>query len=189
MKKITIIYFSGSGSTAKFAESIGKGVSSVEGADLDIISIDENDITKGRYKNDTVMSQLDSSDAILFGTPAYMGGCAAQFKTFADATIGSWSQQKWRNKIAGGFTVSGTPSGDKVISLQYLQAFAMQHGMIWLGTGEMPVQPNGINRLGTWIGAMAMSEQNPESPITKDDLLSGEVFGKRIADFTINQLR
>lgn len=72
MKKITIIYFSGSGSTAKFAESIGKGVSSVQEASLDIISIDENDITKGRYKNDAVISQLDVSDAIIFGTPTYM---------------------------------------------------------------------------------------------------------------------
>lgn len=189
MKKITIIYFSGSGSTAKFAESIGKGVSSVEGTTLNIISIDENDIIKGRYKNDVVINQLETSDAIIFGTPTYMAGCAAQFKAFADATIGSWSQQKWKNKIAAGFTVSGTPSGDKVITLQYLQAFAMQHGMIWLGTGEMPLQSNGVNRLGTWIGAMAFAEQNPASPITKDDLLSGEVFGKRIADFTINQLR
>ena len=189
MNKITIVYFSGSGSTAKFAESIGRGVSSVQEASLNIISIDENDITKGRYKNDAVISQLDASDAILFGTPTYMAGCAAQFKAFADATIGSWSQQKWKNKIAAGFTVSGTPSGDKVITLQYLQAFAMQHGMIWMGTGEMPSQSNGVNRLRTWIGAMAFAEQNTASSITKDDLLSGEVFGKRIADFTINQLR
>jgi NAD(P)H dehydrogenase (quinone) len=36
---------------------------------------------------------------------------------------------------------------------------------------------------------MAFAEQNTASPIIKDDLLSGEVFGKRIADFTINQLR
>ncbi|MFH6991166.1 flavodoxin family protein [Flavobacterium sp. FlaQc-48] len=189
MKKITFIYFSGSGSTGKFAESIGKGVSSVESATLKIISIDENDIIKGRYKNDAVINQLETSDAVIFGTPTYMAGCAAQFKAFADATIGTWSEQKWKNKIAAGFTVSGTPSGDKVITLQYLQAFAMQHGMIWLGTGEMPVQSNGVNRLGTWIGAMAFAEQNPVLPITKDDLLSGEVFGRRIADFTINHLR
>ncbi|CAD0004140.1 hypothetical protein FLAT13_02062 [Flavobacterium salmonis] len=69
MKKITIIYFSGSGSTAKFAESIGKGVSSLEGATLNIISIDENDIIRGGYKNDLVINQLETSDAIIFGTP------------------------------------------------------------------------------------------------------------------------
>ena len=30
----------------------------------------------------------------------------------------------------------------------------MQHGMIWIGLGEMPMQPNGVNRLGSFSGAM-----------------------------------
>lgn len=185
MTTITIIYFTGSGSTAKFAEAIGKGVSRVSEVSLKLISIDENDIIKGRYKNEEVIRQLNESDAIIFGTPTYMAGAAAQFKAFADATVSTWFQQKWSNTIAAGFTVSGTPSGDKLSTLQYLQAFAMQHGMVWIGTGELPSQPNGVNRLGSWLGVMAQSEQNQNNPITTEDQLTGEVFGKRIANFTL----
>lgn len=185
IKQISIIYFTGSGSTGKFAEAIGNGASTITGADVKLISIDGSSIVEGRYINDTVIRQLDESDAIIFGAPTYMGGVAAQFKAFADATIGSWSQQKWRDKIAAGFTVSGTPSGDKLSTLQYLQALAMQHGMVWIGTGEMPMQPNGINRLGTWLGAMAQSERNQNKPIHDDDIISAEAFGKRVATLTI----
>ncbi len=185
MKKITIIYFSGSGHTAKLAEAVGKGVSSVDGVTLNSISINGEDIVKGRYKNDNVMQQISESDAVIFGSPTYMAGVSAQFKAFADATVDSWVQQKWSNKLAAGFTVSGTPSGDKLSVLQYLQGFAMQHGMIWIGTGELPAQSNGINRLGSWIGAMAESTQDAVQPIVAEDLFSGEIFGKRVAETTV----
>lgn len=184
MKSIAIIYYSGAGHTAKFAEAVGKGVASVSGVALQIISIKGSDIVEGRYKNDEIMAQLDACDTIIFGTPTYMASIAAQFKAFADASVGSWFQQKWRNKIAAGFTVSGTPSGDKLSTLQYLQSFAMQHGMIWVGTGELPSQPNGVNRLGAWMGAMAYSEQGDSQLVGTEDLLSGEVFGKRVAEIT-----
>lgn len=131
------------------------------------------------------MSQLDESDAIIFGSPTYMGGVAGQFKTFADASIGNWAQQKWRNKIAAGFTTSGSPSGDKLSSLQFLHTYAMQQGMIWVGTGEMPGQPNGVNRLGSWMGAMAQGSRDPENLINAEDQLTGEFFGKRIAEISL----
>jgi len=60
----------------------------------------------------------------------------------------------------------------------------MQHGMIWVGLGELPAQENGINRLGSWAGVMAESEQDsPE--IELNDKLTGEVLGKRIARLSL----
>ena len=159
MATVSIVFFSASGHTAKLAEAVGKGVASVAGVKTNLIAISGDDITKGRYKNENVMAALDASDAIIFGSPTFMGGPAAQFKAFADATVERWSGQKWRDKLAAGFTVSGTPSGDKFSTLQYFQTLAMQHGMIWVGLGELPAQPNGINRLGSWIGVMAESDE------------------------------
>jgi multimeric flavodoxin WrbA len=45
-------------------------------------------------QNDAVLQQLDSSDAIIFGSPTFMGGPAAQFKAFADATVAKWFGQE-----------------------------------------------------------------------------------------------
>lgn len=186
MKEVSIIYFSGSGHTAKLAGAVEKGALSVAGTKTNLISIDGSDIVNGRYKNDEVMETLDMSDAIIFGSPTYMGGVAAQFKAFADASLKSWSGQKWRDKLAAGFTVSGTPSGDKFSTLQYFHTLAMQHGMVWISLGEMPMQSNGLNRLGSWGGAMAMANREPVDVAPgNDDKLTGEFLGKRVAMFAV----
>lgn len=183
MPTVSILYFSGSGHTTKLAEAVAAGVGSIAGVTAQLIAIHGDDIVKGRYQNDAVIAQLDASDAIIFGSPTYMGGPAAQFKAFADATVGSWVQQKWRDKFAAGFTVSGAPSGDKLSTLQYFHLLAMEHGMIWVGTGELPGQPNGVNRLGAWVGVMGLAqpEQATEVAPNAEDKLSGERLGQRVA--------
>lgn len=186
---VSIVYFSGSGHTGKLAEAVNRGILSVKGVKSHLVAINGDDIVKGRYRNDAVLAQLDTSDAIIFGAPTYMGGPAAQFKAFADATVGLWMEQKWRDKVAAGFTISGAPSGDKQGTLQFLHALAMQHGMIWVGTGELPGQPNGVNRLGSWIGAMALAQPNesPDLAPNDEDKLSGELLGKRVARFAFGR--
>jgi NAD(P)H dehydrogenase (quinone) len=182
MSTVSIIYFSGSGHTTKLAESIHQGAASIDGVSANLIAISGDDILKGRYKNDTVLAQLDASDAIIFGSPTYMGGPAAQFKAFADATGERWFGQKWRDKLASGFTVSSSPSGDKAGTLQYFHTLAMQHGMLWAGLGEMPMQQNGVNRLGSFGGVMAQAGfDSPEVAPSAEDKLTGEVLGKRVA--------
>lgn len=183
MATVSIIYFSGGGHTAKLAEAVNKGAASVAGVKTNLIAIHGDDIAKGRYANDSVFAQLDASDAIIFGSPTYMGGPAAQFKAFADATGGRWYTSAWRDKLAAGFTVSGSPSGDKFSTLHYFFTLAMQHGMIWVGQPEMPMQPNGVNRLGSNSGVMAQAgQESPEVAPNEGDKLTGEILGKRVAE-------
>jgi NAD(P)H dehydrogenase (quinone) len=137
---------------------------------------------KCRYSNADVFAKLDASDAIIFGSATYMGGPAAQFKAFADASSVKWFSSAWRDKIASGFSVSGSPSGDKFSTLQYFHTLAMQHGMIWIGLGEMPMQPNGVNRLGAFAGAIGQAmQESPDVAPNDADKLTGEVLGKRVA--------
>ncbi len=188
MPTVSVIYFSGSGHTTKMAEAVHKGAASVADVKTNLISINGDDIVKGRYTNDAVFAQLDASDAIIFGSPTYMGGPAAQFKAFADATAGKWFASAWRDKIASGFSVSNSPSGDKFSTLQYFHTLAMQHSMIWIGLGEMPMQPNGVNRLGSFAGAMAQAgQESPDEKPNAEDKLTGEILGKRVATFTAKQ--
>ncbi len=186
MPTVSIIYFSGAGHTTKLAEAVQKGAAAVPNVATQLIAINGDDINKGRYSNADVFAKLDASDAIIFGTPTYMGGPAGQFKTFADATGAKWFTSAWRNKIAAGFTISNSPSGDKFSTLQSLFTLAMQHGMIWVGLGEMPMQPNGVNRLGGFSGAMALAGQEPtDIAPNAEDKLTGEVLGKRVAEATL----
>jgi NAD(P)H dehydrogenase (quinone) len=183
MSTVSIIYFSGSGHTVKLAEAVNRGAASVAGVKTNLIAINGDDIVKGRYKNEAVLAQLDAGDAIIFGSPTYMGGPAAQFKALADATGERWFRSAWRDKLAAGFTVSGGPSGDKLSTLHYFFTLAMQHGMIWIGQPELP-NDKGVNRLGSYSGVMAQAFQEaPEVAPNDADKLTGEILGRRVATF------
>lgn len=125
--------------------------------------------------------RLFSGRPRIFGSPTYMGGPAAQFKAFADASGERWYTRKWANKIAAGFTVSGGPSGDKLQTLQYFLTLALQHAMVWLGLNELPSA--NINRLSSYSGVMAQAAQEaPEVAPNEPDLLTGESLGRRVAE-------
>jgi NAD(P)H dehydrogenase (quinone) len=186
MPTLSVLYFSGTGHTMKLAEAIHKGAAAVSGVKSQLIPISGEAIVNGRYSSDETFTKLDASDAIIFGSPTYMGGPAAQFKAFADATGGRWYAGAWRDKIAGGFTVSGGPSGDKLSTLHYFFTLAMQHGMIWIGQAETPMNDRGVNRLSSYSGVMAQAGQEPTDVAPSEaDKLTGELFGKRVAEFTV----
>lgn len=183
MTTVSIVYHSGTGHTAKLAEAVAKGAGSVADVNVKIISLSGKDIIEGRYKNAAVLEQLDASDAIIFGSPTYMGRPSGQFKCFADATGERWFGGKWRDKIAGGFTVSGGASGDKLSTLHYFFTLAMQHAMVWVGQAETPMNDKGINRLSSYSGVMGQAMMEPpEVAPNEADKLTGEIFGRRVAE-------
>ncbi|MDD3179886.1 MAG: flavodoxin family protein [Opitutaceae bacterium] len=184
MSTVSIVYYSGTGHTTKLAEAVAKGAASIAGVKTNLLAINADNITKGRYQNAALLAQLDASDAIIFGSPTYMGGPAAQFKAFADAISEKWYVGAWRDKLAAGFTVSSGPSGDKLSTLHYLFTLAMQLGMIWIGQPELPMNDKGINRLGSYSGVMAQAGQEPTDVAPNAaDLLTGELLGRRVASF------
>ena len=183
MTTVSVIYHSGSGHTAKMAEAVAKGAGSVSDVKVNLLAVSGDDITKGRFVNESLMAQLDASDAIIFGSPTYMGGPSGQFKCFADATGERWFKSAWRDKLAAGFTVSGGPSGDKLSTLHYFFTLAMQHGMVWVGQAESPFNDKGINRLSSYSGVMGQAMQEPPDVAPNAaDKLTGEVLGRRVAE-------
>jgi multimeric flavodoxin WrbA len=182
MTKITIAYHSGYGRTKVQAEYILKGLKEVKGVEtyfIDVTTIDD----KG-------WKQLDDSNAIIFGSPTYMGSVSAKFKEFMEATGKKWFEQKWKDKFVAGFTNSGGISGDKLLVLQELVIFACQHSMIWISQGLMADQskPAGdvsaINRTGSYLGCVAQSNNTDPEP-AKGDLETARLFGKRVAEFVV----
>jgi len=184
MKSVVVVYFSGSGHTHLMAEAIAEGVRQVPDVSVELVRIHGEQIVNGRWQDDRAMEKLDRADAIVFGSPTYMGGVAAQFKAFIDAASSRWFQQAWKNKIAGGFTHSSSLSGDKQGTLIYLAINATQHGMIWVGFDQMPNPSNGVNRLGSFLGVMGQSEidmSGSPAGLHEGDRLSAVLYGARIA--------
>jgi multimeric flavodoxin WrbA len=181
MSLIAIVYHSGYGHTAKQAEAVARGALSVAGATAALVKVEDVD----RHWAD-----LEKADAIVFGSPTYMGSASAPFKAFMDASSKVWFSQGWKDKLAAGFTNSASQSGDKLATLQQFAVFAAQHGMIWIGLGLMPGNNSSagriddLNRLGSFLGAMAQSnaDQGPEHGPTPADLSTAEHLGRRVAE-------
>jgi NAD(P)H dehydrogenase (quinone) len=179
MARVVVAFQSGYGHTRKVAESVQAGaesVTNVEATLLDVATLD-----------DAGWATLAKADAIIFGSPTYMGGPSADFKKFADASSKVWFSQGWKDKIAGGFTCSLNMSGDKFATLSYFVTLAMQHGMIWVGLAMLPEgvgDPNARNRLGSYTGMMAQADNvPPEQSPPKGDLDTAVAYGKRIAEY------
>ncbi|MGI0115858.1 flavodoxin family protein [Zooshikella sp. RANM57] len=186
MKKVAVVYHSGFGHTEVQAQAVVKGARSVSGVTSNLF-----EVTQVTEKPE----QLNAYDAIIFGAPTYMGSLSAPFKTFMDASSKVWFNQGWKDKLAAGFTNSGSMSGDKLNSLIQLSTFSAQHGMLWVSLGQMNESsepgitnghPEAINRIGSYLGAMAQSDNLPTNQTPPSgDLKTAELLGKRVAEAAI----
>lgn len=178
MPKISVIYFSNNGVTAQLAHAAIAGIKSV-GCEVHFHEIQGHEIHEGRFVNLTVISEITNSDAVIFASPTYMGGVAAQFKSFADATGDIWSEQIWAGKFAAGITCGTALNGDQSSTLQYLSLFASQHGMLWVGLDiASGYNQRGLNHLGCQLGVVAQATKNK---INLNDLETSEYLGSRVA--------
>lgn len=188
MKNVTVavIYHSGYGHTERIALAIKAGIKNTHGAKALLFNVEEAQ---------SAWEELEKVDAIIFGSPTYMGNVSAEFKAFADATSSNVLNKNngWANKLAAGFTNSASRSGDKLATLQYLSLFAAQHSMHWINLG-LPSGHNGtltsedsLNRHGFFIGLGAQSDfdSSPDIAPPSADLRTGLFLGERVAEVAL----
>jgi len=186
MAKVAIVYHSGFGHTQRVAEHVAQGAADVARTQVSLQRVDALDF-----------EPLHAADAIVFGAPTYMGGASAGFKAFMESTSRLWLQQRWKDKLAAGFTNSGSLYGDKSNTLTELCCFAAQHGMLWVSLGMLVGgvrgdrdDPRHLNRLGSSLGLMTQADidRPPELAPPASDLETARAFGRRIAELAARWL-
>jgi NAD(P)H dehydrogenase (quinone) len=190
MAIVAVVYYSGFGHTKIQAKAVYRGAASVNGIEAKLYTTDEAT---------TKLDELDQADAIIFGSPTYMGSMSAEMKKFIEVAAKKWFTLSWKDKVAGAFTNSSSFSGDKLNTLIGLVINAMQHGMIYVGTGLMPAAshpesmttvqgpgPEVQNRVGSFVGPMSASfqVQAPDAP-PPGDIATAESYGARVAGVTL----
>ncbi|WP_447927409.1 flavodoxin family protein [Vreelandella sp. EE27] len=173
-----IVYHSGYGHTTRMAAAVAEGA----GTGAVLVAIDP----EGHIADDAWPS-LAGADAIVFGSPTYMGGPSWQFKKFADASSKPWFEGAWQNKIFGGFTNSASLNGDKLNTLEYFVLLSGQHAGIWVGLDIKPANAKAskrddLNRMGSYIAPMAQTpaDASPEE-MSPGDLETARLYGARVA--------
>lgn len=176
---VAVAFHSGYGHTAVLAEAVQHGAVEA-GADVTLVQVDA--------MSDDQWERLDCADAIIFGSPTYMGGASAKFHTFAEATSRRFYDGRWADKLGAGFTNSSSKSGDKSSTLAYFATFAAQHQMLWVSLGLGPgwnsttSSENDLNRLGYWGGAGAQTPVDGGiDDVHPADIATAEYLGSRVA--------
>src|SRR5476651_1758865 len=104
MTNVAVVFHSGFGHTKAVAEAVAKGAQQAPGVTVTLIPVEQVEARE---------AELDAADAIVFGSPTYMGGVSADFAKFKDWTSKRWMARTWQNKLAAGFTVSASWGGDR----------------------------------------------------------------------------
>ena len=185
---IAVVYHSGYGHTEVIAQTVAEGAKSVDGVEVSLVAAGDIDSPEAE-----ALAQLDNADAMIFGSPTYMGSASAAFKGFMEATSTRWMEQKWADKLGAGFTNSGSMNGDKQNTLVEFFTFSMQHGMAWVGLGQMPGNnhsggsENDANRLGASIGCMSQAnvDEGGDTAPPEADRETARLFGARVAKAAI----
>ena len=191
MARIAIAYHSGYGHTEVLANSIADGVRQA-GAEAVLLKIESPS-----QDFDPLLDEIGRADAVIFGSPTYMGDVSGPFKMFADATSKAWFTEAWKDKLAAGFTVSHSFSGDKLHTLQSLSVLAAQHGMVWIGQGEAAPAvtaaergPDSVNRVGAFLGLAAQADNlAPDVSPPAGEHLTARLLGERVGKAALRWAR
>ncbi len=188
--RIAIVDHGGYGHTERQAQAVKAGVEQVAGAEVLLLDVEA---AKTRWDD------LAKAEAIIFGAPTYVASASASFKAFQEASSNAVMATGfgWKDKIAAGFTKSGSRSGDKLATLTQIALFDAQHGLHWVNLGLPPANTastgseDELNRHGYWLGAGAQSnvDQGPDVAPPEADLATARHLGRRVAETTLQFVR
>lgn len=184
MSNVAIVYHSGYGHTAVVADAVAEGVKRAGGT-ANIVKLEsaEQDFT-------AALDAVSAADAVIFGSPTYMGDVSVPLRAFFVASAKIWMGQGWKDKLAAGFTNGLTFGGNKDHTISSIWVLAMQHGMIWAGPavplgnteGNSTAAPEAANRIGSATGVITQSDNaGPDVTPPAGDKEFARLLGERIA--------
>ena len=156
---LSIIYHSESGNTEEVANIIKKGVQSHKEINVKSMHIDDIDV-----------DYINSSKAVIFGTPTYTGDLSHQMKNW----FGNYpSELDLSGKLGAVFATQRYVGGGADVALKTMIGHLLVKGMVVYSAGA------GEGKPFTHFGAVCIQSG------TKEQRERAEIYGKRIAKKTI----
>jgi NAD(P)H dehydrogenase (quinone) len=158
---VLVTYHSASGNTEKMAQAVAEGAKAVSGTSVVLKRVGE-----------VIGDDLVSADAVIVGSPVYVGSMSGQVKTFLD----NWGLKfglgtatgKMRNKVGAAFATGGGVSSGKEVTILTILGAMLIHQMIVISGGG---------------GFGASATTGPDSPgIDAKEIAEAGELGKRVAE-------
>lgn len=122
--KTLVVFYSMYGHIHAMAEAVAEGAAEIQSMDVAIRRVSETlndailekmgalDVKKSlSHILVCTLDDLESADAIIFGTPTRFGNMCGQMRQFLDSTGGLWAKNALVGKISSAFTSSATQHG------------------------------------------------------------------------------
>jgi NAD(P)H dehydrogenase (quinone) len=196
--QVLIVVYSRFGVLKRLAEAVASGVSSVPGAEPQLLEVVDEPIDQLRpgeapaersQRRAILVERLMQADALIVGSPAYFGSMASPVKRFFEDCLTAASappvdrSRPWRHgvltdKVGAAFTASGKPHGGNELTLHSILTLFMHLGMIVVTPGQ--AEPILDNPAGPY-GATAVAGASGNEPPNGAELESGRLLGERVA--------
>jgi NAD(P)H dehydrogenase (quinone) len=197
MVRVLVVYYSMLGHVYRMAEAVVEGAREVEGAAVTLRRVPETlseDILReaGAWVIQQKMAhipvcaveELDSADAVIFGTPTRFGNMCGQMRQFLDATGPLWAENSLVGKVGSVFTSSNSQHGGQEATILSFHVTLLHHGMVVVG---LPYTFEGQRRIdeitgGSPYGASTIAGPDTKRMPSRNELEAARFQGRHVAE-------
>jgi NAD(P)H dehydrogenase (quinone) len=194
--KVLVVFYSVYGHIHRMAEAVAEGAREVEGAEVELRRVPETlpeeilkqiGATEPQKKFSHIpvctLEELESADAIIFGTPTRFGNMCGQMRQFLDGTGPLWAKGALTGKVGSVFTSSANQHGGQESTILSFHITLLHQGMIVVG---LPYTFQGQMRIdeitgGSPYGASTIAGGQGERMPSKNELAGARFQGKHVA--------
>ncbi|ARO69175.1 NAD(P)H:quinone oxidoreductase, type IV [Xylella fastidiosa subsp. pauca] len=190
MTDILVLYYSHSGSVARLARQIARGIAEVPGMAARLRTVPPvTAVTQALapvIPEDgapyVIPTDLDECAGLLLGSPTHFGNMAAPVKYFLDSLGTDWANGTLVGKPAGVFTSTGSMHGGQEATLLSMHLPLLHHGCLIVG---IPFTERALSHTrsgGTPYGASHVANATNNTQPTDEETLLARALGRRVAD-------
>ena len=192
MKTILVLYYSRYGATAKMAQQIARGITSIDGVEAKIRTVPpvspDTTASKPEVPKEGAVyvtkDDLVNCDALVMGSPTRFGNMAAPLKYFLDTTADLWMKGSLINKPAAVFTSTGSLHGGQETTLISMMMPLIHHGAIMVGVPYSIPELMKTKTGGTPYGPSHLAGPESDFPLSAEEKTICQALGKRVAEIT-----
>ncbi len=203
--KVLVLYYTMNGHTHRMAAAVAEGARHVKGAKVEMLRVPETLseaelARRGAIQEATEIfsgvpvcnvEELAEADAIIFGTPSYLGNMAGQMRTFLDSTGDLWRKNLLVGKVGGVFVSSGSQHGGQEAAILAFIPTLLHLGMIVVGLPYTFESQRRIDEVagGSPYGASTIVGRAGEREPSETELAAARFQGRHIAEIASKLVR
>jgi NAD(P)H dehydrogenase (quinone) len=189
MADVLVLFYSSNGSVRALAESVARGVETVEGMRARVRTVPRvSPVTE--VASPAVPASgppyveardLEECVGLALGSPTRFGNMAAPLKHFLDSLGGEWTRGTLAGKPAAVFTSTSSMHGGQEATLLTMMVPLLHHGMVIVGVPYTEPDLSTTKGGGTPYGASHVAGPLGDLPVSDEEKRLALALGKRLA--------